>query len=121
MRIHVTDADFRLCIQLSPELFPLIYFQGFNDKLLTVPRLYFCCVSLLPVFDATFFDVSTYVCTGNVATFWERAAHSVDRLFFLYYVYVMLVFARFGFEDRTDSGSDCDGSWSLLTLYFLHT
>ena len=88
MRIHVTDADFRLCIQSAPELLSLIYIPCFNNKLLIVPRLYFCCVSLLPVFDANFFDISTYVCTAYVATFWERAAHSVDRLFFLYYVYM---------------------------------
>ena len=35
-----------------------------------------------------------------MVTFWERAVHSVDHMFSLYFAYfVILVISRFGFED----------------------
>ena len=34
-------------------------------------------------------------------TFWERAAHSVNRLFSLQYVFVTLVVSHLDFEDGT--------------------
>ena len=33
-----------------------------------------------------------------MATFWERAAHSVDHMFSLYFDFVILVISCFGFE-----------------------
>ena len=34
----------------------------------------------------------------GVASFWEIAAHSVDHMFSLYLLFVILVISRFGFE-----------------------
>ena len=34
-----------------------------------------------------------------MTTFWERDAHWVDHMFFLYFDYVIFVISRFGFED----------------------
>ena len=48
-----------------------------------------------------------------MATFWERAAHSADRMHSLLCLFVTLVVSHFGFED------DCVSSWPLLTIYFL--
>ena len=36
-----------------------------------------------------------------MATFWERAAHSVNRVFSLLCLFVALVVSQFGFEGRT--------------------
>ena len=36
-----------------------------------------------------------------MATFWERADHSVNRMFSLLCLFVALVVSQFGFEDRT--------------------
>ena len=36
-----------------------------------------------------------------MATFWERAAHSVNRVFSLLCLFKVLVVFRFGFEGRT--------------------
>ena len=33
-----------------------------------------------------------------MATFWERAAHSVNQILFVLSIFVILVFAHFGFE-----------------------
>ena len=35
-----------------------------------------------------------------MAIFWERAAHSVDVMFFVIRLFVILVISRFGFEGR---------------------
>ena len=35
-----------------------------------------------------------------MATFWERAAHSVNRMFSLLCLFVALVVSHFGFEGR---------------------
>ena len=36
-----------------------------------------------------------------MATFWERATHSVHRMFFLLFLFVALVVSHYGFEDMT--------------------
>ena len=36
-----------------------------------------------------------------MATFWERAAHSVYRMFSMLCIFVALVVSHFGFEDWT--------------------
>ena len=36
-----------------------------------------------------------------MATFWERATHSVNRTFFLYCLFVILVISHFGFESKS--------------------
>ena len=62
------------------------------------------CGSLLPVFDVSFGDVSLYVCSYYFCSVWvaewlpvwERAAHSVDRMF----SFVILVIPHFDFEGR---------------------
>ena len=60
-----------------------------------------CCDALLPVYRVIFGDVSPYVqiIFSSVATFWERADHSVDNVFFLYfdYLYFYLI-PVFGFD-----------------------
>ena len=48
---------------------------------------------------------------GLLATFWERAAHSVDHMFSLYFDYVILVISRFGFEG---------GIWFLIAPVLGH-
>ena len=56
--------------------------------------------SLLSVFGVSFDGVSPYFCTDYfqfglgcwVATFWERAAHSVDHMFSLYFDYLRVGF-----------------------------
>ena len=114
-------------------------------------RRQFRCGSLLPVsvsvgfdrsnpivlfwFSVSYFcvcfgDVSPYVCTYyfqfglgcGVATFWERAAHSVDHMFFSIlticnFSYFPCVFVFF--VNDIDFGSNCPSSWSLLTFYLL--
>ena len=68
-------------------------------------------------FSALFRLLYVYVCLVGiklglgscVLTFWERAAHSVNRVFFL-----CLVVSYFGFRREFDS--DCSSSWSLLTV-----
>ena len=50
-----------------------------------------------------------------MATFWERAARSVNYLFSLRYVYSNFVCFPYGFLGR-DFGSDCAGSWLLLII-----
>ena len=50
-------------------------------------------------------------------TILERAAHSVDRMFFLYFDYLSFSYFPFVLLWR-DLGSDCFSSWSLLTCYF---
>ena len=49
-----------------------------------------------------------------MATFWERAAHSVDRMFFVLCLLVALVVSHF------DICSACVSSCSLLTFYFVY-
>ena len=63
----------------------------------------------VPCFRVSFCTDSPSVCLGDiylglgsrVATFWERAAYSVYRMFYLLCLFVALVVSRFGFEDRT--------------------
>ena len=59
-----------------------------------------------------------YLCLcSSVAAFWERAAHSVNRIFSLVCLFVALVVSHFCFRGQ-DIGSECVSSWSLLTFYF---
>ena len=48
-------------------------------------------------------------------TFWERAAHSLNRMFSLYYVYWLLRLFSF-LVSMGDTGSDGTSSWSMLTF-----
>ena len=50
-----------------------------------------------------------------MATFWERAARSVNRILSLYYVSLQLWLFPIWLRGR-DLVSDCSGSWSLLTF-----
>ena len=56
-----------------------------------------------------------FVLPKVLATVWERAAHSVNRMFSLFCLFAALVVSHFGF-DRRDLGSDCIISWSLLSF-----
>ena len=51
-----------------------------------------------------------------MATFWERAAHSVNNMFSLNMYICNFGFSHFGFKGQA-FGSDCISSWSLLTFY----
>ena len=55
-----------------------------------------------------------------MATFWERATHSVYNSYVLF-VIAHLYFGcfQFRFQGR-ESGSDCARSWSLLSVYLTH-
>ena len=55
---------------------------------------------------------------SRMATFWERAAHSVSRMLSLYFVYLKLWLFPI-LVSRAGLGSDCVSSLSLLTFYFL--
>ena len=80
---------------------------------------------MLPLcfFDVSFCTVSSSVCLdiylglGSwVATFWERAAHLVNRVFSL----SICSFDCFPFRfQMQDLDSDCFCSWSLLPFNFL--
>ena len=48
-----------------------------------------------------------------MATFWEGVAHSVYRMFVLYFDYCNFSYFPLWFLGR-DFGSDCISSWSLL-------
>ena len=43
-------------------------FKPPSNSLLTVPRRWFCCVSLLPVFGVIFRDISPYVCRFGLSS-----------------------------------------------------
>ena len=71
-----------------------------------LPVIYYCSFqggSLLPVSGVSFGDVSPYICTYYfqfclgyiVATFWERAAHSVDHMFSLYFEHQLRISVSF--------------------------
>ena len=49
-----------------------------------------------------------------MATFQEKAAHSVNRVFSLLSLFLAVVVRG------QDFGSDCVSSWSLLTFYYLY-
>ena len=54
-----------------------------------------------------------------MATFWERAAHSVDHMFSVFRLFVILVVSRFGVVVlKLDLGFDCFISWPLHTFFF---
>ena len=81
---------------MKAKLAPFNRFKSPSNLLLTVPRWYFCCGSLLPVFwYQSFGDVSPYVRSFHFSSvwvaewppFWERAALSVDH-FTLYFDYL---------------------------------
>ena len=52
-----------------------------------------------------------------MATFWERAAPSVDRMLSLYFDYLLLKLFSILVLGQ-DLGSDCSSTWSLRTFYF---
>ena len=55
----------------------------------------FCTVSPSVCLDEIYLGLGSLV-----VTFWERATHSVKRMFSLLYLFVALVVSHFGFEDR---------------------
>ena len=67
-----------------------------SNSLLTVPRRYFCCGSLLSVFgvrvSVTFHLMCVHIILGRFGLLsdylLERAAHSVDHMFSLYFDYL---------------------------------
>ena len=50
-----------------------------------------------------------------MATFRERAAHSINRMFVLC-LFAILVVSKFGFAPEGETGSDCTSSWSVFTF-----
>ena len=61
------------------------------------------------IFGVDFGDVSPYFCTDNLqfdlGCGVERAAHSVDHMFSLYFSYIQFWFLK------QDIGSDCSSFW----------
>ena len=80
-------ADQSLCFRFIHCIIPLLA----RSKILSLVS--FCTVSP---------SVCIYLglCT-LVATFWERAAHSVNRMFTLLCLFVALIVSHFGFEGGT--------------------
>ena len=76
-----------------------------NFKLLTVQRRYFLCGSICSLVWCQFLNCFNFCVSlglGSwVATFWKRAAHSVNRMFSLSCLFVALVVSNFGFDGRT--------------------
>ena len=73
----------------------IIFLMFIFPCLIITYRPWFCCGSLLPVFgfrvSVTFHLIFVHIIFSSVlvgclvATFWERAAHSVDHMFSLYF------------------------------------
>ena len=53
-----------------------------------------------------------------MATFWERATHSVNRVFSLYWLFVILVISHLSFDGKTlVLIATAPGHCSLLTFF----
>ena len=97
-----------------------------SNSLLTVPRRWFWCGSLLPVFFLSEFGWCFTVCLFIILFvrfgllsdhLLGIAAHSVSHLFSLYFVWLWFWLFPIWFWGR-DLPSDCSSSCSLLSYYF---